>query len=505
MSARHWRWLAAILVLAALIRLPAVLVNPVVSVDETRYLRLAEAAPAHPELLLLHNYHPAYPAALVPVVAMAPAAPERPARLFSLLLGLVSLIALWGLARERFGAEVALVAAALFALYPGPIEASGRILSESIYLPAVLGSCWALLRLIRSGGFGAAVGFGALAGLAYLTRPEGLAPAVVGLGWLAIGGSLSIGHDARRASRGRRLAVLGVAALSLAVVAGPYVVSIGGLTRKKAIGISALDAGHESQGASRAMQELRAHWIGTADVPSSERSPVAEFAHEWISSATPIFWVVAIVGLLCLVRRRQRLAPADWMLTGVIGLYLAAHVFVLMRAGYLSSRHVWPVACLALPWLAAAVWHVLHWRPEQRPWSGRLLGGAVLGGFALLALSASAWPWRSERPYLRDSGLYLRTQGASEGAVLATDPRVAYYARSKSLIIGRGSWADLLEGARNGGARWIACEEADLVDRAIGFDVAAPTGVRLSREFPMPPRRGRPAGRFLIYEILRNK
>jgi hypothetical protein len=499
----HWRWLAAILVVTGLLRLPAVLADPVVSVDESRYLRLAAAAPAHPEVLLLHNYHPAYPAVLVPVAAVAPESPERLARLLSLLLALAAVGCAFGLARERFGPAAGLAAAALFALHPGPVEAGGRILSEALYVPAVLGACWALLRLLRSAGYGPAALLGGFAGLAYLTRPEGLAPAAVGLGWLAVGGALRRGDQP--ASLGRRAGVAAAAAATLLLVAGPYMHSIGGLTRKKATGLSAIDAASDRHDASQALSRIAATWVGPADVPSSERAPISEFAHEWVSSPTPLYWLLALAGAIWLVRRRRRPTAADAVLAGVMLLYLAAHVMLLAKARYLSSRHVWPVACLALPWFGAMLCAAWSWRPVQRPWLGRAAVGATLAAAALLGVSAAVWPWRASRGYLRDAGVLLRPMVDADAGVLATDPRVAYYAGARPLIIGRLPWEQLLAEGRRRGARYIACEEADLARRAEGFAAGQPSGVRKVAELPMEARRGRPPGRFLVYEILKNQ
>jgi hypothetical protein len=124
---------------------------------------------------------------------------------------------------------------------------------------------------------------------------------------------------------------------------------------------------------------------------------------------------------------------------------------------------------------------------------------------AAFGVAGAGWPWRSDRSYLREAGGVVRDQDRAGAAVLATDPRVAYYAKARPLIIGRTTWTELLRIGSERGARFVACEEADLAQRAKGFEAAHPPGVRLLAELPIPARRGRPPGRFLVYEILKNQ
>jgi 4-amino-4-deoxy-L-arabinose transferase-like glycosyltransferase len=97
------------------------------------------------------------------------------ARLLSCLLGAlaVGLLHAWG--RRQVGEGPAIVAAALFAVWPSAVWASGEMLTEPLYLTLALGAMAALVA-------GRGLAAGVLLGLAALTRPPGLlllVPAVV--------------------------------------------------------------------------------------------------------------------------------------------------------------------------------------------------------------------------------------------------------------------------------------------------------------------------------------
>jgi 4-amino-4-deoxy-L-arabinose transferase-like glycosyltransferase len=96
-------------------------------------------------------------------------------------VGLTALIAL-----QLWGSVAATIAGLLAALYPPLVWTNGSLMSESLFIPVVLGLVLLLLRPRRAGGRVAlltAAAAGALCGIATLTRPVGLVLTVVALVW----------------------------------------------------------------------------------------------------------------------------------------------------------------------------------------------------------------------------------------------------------------------------------------------------------------------------------
>ena len=171
--------------------------------------RLGEPTAARP---------PLYPIVLGGVYALFGDDPDV-ARAFQVLLGVLAVPLIHLLARRLATPGVALLAALLAALNPALIYMSGLIMSENLYILAILGVLLLLVRDAREPRRPASIGryllVGALSGAAYLVRPQMLFfAAFVGL---AVLWTTSLVWRGRLA----RLAVMVVAA---AVVVSPWIV-----------------------------------------------------------------------------------------------------------------------------------------------------------------------------------------------------------------------------------------------------------------------------------------
>jgi 4-amino-4-deoxy-L-arabinose transferase-like glycosyltransferase len=134
-------------------------------------------------------------------------------RLLSCLMG-AALVVLMGLLGRRVGGErVGLVAAGIAALYPLLVALDGAVRSESLYAPLVALLLLATYRLVDRPVPVRAVAFGAVAGLAVLTRSEALLLAV---SLLVVAGV--------RIERGSRARVAVVAVLVGLLVVAPWAI-----------------------------------------------------------------------------------------------------------------------------------------------------------------------------------------------------------------------------------------------------------------------------------------
>ena len=222
------RWaLAGVLALALALRLGAIAATPqfVPTTDAADYDRHAVSIADHgtfPPTVLAPNRGatafrpPGFPVALAAVYAVAgtesPAHRWRAGRLFEALLGTlaVSLIAL--IAYRLWGRVGGLVAGALAAVYPPLIMVGSSLMSESLFIPLILGGVLAAL-MAREGGRHVhrwAALSGMLIGAGALTRSNG---AVV----LVAGCALVWTERPRRAWRSLRAPLVLVVAAALTV------------------------------------------------------------------------------------------------------------------------------------------------------------------------------------------------------------------------------------------------------------------------------------------------
>ncbi|MFL5886420.1 MAG: glycosyltransferase family 39 protein [Thermoleophilaceae bacterium] len=181
MRSRGSRALLIILAVALLARLVVIVATPDFKpiFDAAHYDRLG-ASIAHG-----HGYpgqfDPATPSAFrPPLYPLALAAVHlvgggwTAERVLSALLGVVAVLLVFLVAERLWGRRVALVAAAIAAVFPPLVVLSASLLSESLFVPLTLGVVLATLEYRRTRQLRWAVAAGALGGLGALTRTNGL-------------------------------------------------------------------------------------------------------------------------------------------------------------------------------------------------------------------------------------------------------------------------------------------------------------------------------------------
>ncbi|HSJ95787.1 MAG TPA: glycosyltransferase family 39 protein, partial [Myxococcota bacterium] len=210
--------------------------------DGPRFLAIARAMDAGWwSAALLDAFHPFYPLLVVAVrrgLGLPDSAGgwESAGALVSVAGGAAAVGFLFLLLRDAFGRGPAWCGAILLAVHGRATDYSSDVQSDGLYLGLFAAGLWLGWRAWRRRAVAPAAGAGLAAGLAYLTRPEGLGllPVFAGLAGLEI---------ARRrwplAAGARWLAALGAGAL---VCIAPYIVALHevsgewALTRKKSLG-----------------------------------------------------------------------------------------------------------------------------------------------------------------------------------------------------------------------------------------------------------------------------
>ncbi len=456
----RYRWVAlGILVLAAVWRVAFALNIPCAARDSVMFCTHARAM-GETGLTYLRSpenqQHPLYPALLLAVQRelRACGAPDTPmtwlrsGQLISWLAGMTVVVLAGVLTRRvvrRVGAPVDERLAACFgmllaAILPLNVWLSGEAMSDQLHLVFYLVGAIAILSIDR---VGAALACGLAAGLAFLTRPEGMVLLPAGLVGIAAQRTLRWPVRVRRG-----LLLLG----AFLVCAVPYWLEVGTLSPKKnplnwlrGGEASVRDAGTLAAPSAPALAFGPIALVGPVVLGKLELRNVPwwgliPYALYQCFRAGRV--VVPLLAAFPLVALRDRLLRTPLVgVSAAAGGHFALTLLLLYRARYLDQRHMLVVNMLLLPFAAVALAHL--WRAVDSP---SALRNQVLAGMAVamsLVVPASA----AIRPSA--SGHY---QPAAAAWLAQRDPELA----SKSIMSG-STYRPLVFYAN---ARWIYWYEA---------------------------------------------
>ncbi|HTF35240.1 MAG TPA: glycosyltransferase family 39 protein [Myxococcota bacterium] len=454
--------------------------------DGPEFLRISKAMAAHDwGAALADDYHPLYSFATVATQLVAPLPNDgyvSAAVLVSILAGVASVLCLYLFVRSAFGTAAAWPAALALAVHPYAVRFSADVQSDGLYLALFLASVAALWAALRDGGPALAGWAGALSGLAYLTRPEGVGVALVGG---ALGGLRTLGAQGSRARWMGWLAALGAGSL---LVMAPYLVSIRvetgrwQLTKKKSLErVAFLDEEAAAAPASPAPAPGSVSTPAPAAPPqgpalSSSASPEAEapspgrrqvffgFVSTLASTIRPEILLLLLVGVYSC---RGRPGPRAVFVLAFLGLYGVVLLGLALHYGYLSRRHALPPLALTFGYAALGVPVLGHtlvslggrlFRAKATPRPRLALG---LGLLCLLAPSLGKELRPRDHAGLaeRRAAEWLRTEGLAPGPVAASKDRVAYYADAPFVPLRHAPDAGLVADLKARGARYLIVEE----------------------------------------------
>jgi hypothetical protein len=505
---------AAIVLLAALLRTIRWEQNAVLFNDGPLFLELAQVLQAGDlRLALAHPYHPLYAmliAALEPVAGSL----ERAGAALSILGGSAAVFALWAFLRSSFGVRSAWIGALLLAVHPRAVEYSGDVQSDGLYLALFLGSVACLWRALSRASLPAAAAAGALAGLAYLTRPEGLGLVLVALG---LGGVQVL----RREWSPARATRLGVAlGLGLAFTSSPYLLALRAqngewrISQKKDLGhLAGLEVyrgpvlGNPAPRADAAPGSARGApgggagdaartvppWVepslGGARAPDARPreqgvarvgQELGEFAKTVSSTLRRGALVFLLVG--CFVAR-GRPGPRGRFVLAVVGVFSLVTLAHQWNVGYLSRRHLLPPLVVTFGYAALGV-DALGGLAARALARTRLRIAPSVAGAALLGIVAFAnggkalRAERSDALAERRAAEWVRERDAAPGFVAASRRRVAYYAGARWVALPPAFEPGTFEEMRRIGVRYVILDDAERA-RHPGLVEAEPTRLRL--------------------------
>lgn len=374
---RYLPGLFAILVVATACRLIVAYAMPVISrdgVDFCWYARdLGQTGFGYLKLETTRQ-HPLFPTLILAVHALmgdsanggSPLRWQLSGQIAALMSGLLVVAISAGLARSLvrklelpLNADAAgLFSGALAAALPLNVSLSADVMTDQLHLACYLGGVWALVCATTSRHFVVA---GMLAGLAFLTRPEGLI--------VAVAGATVAARDLMAPNRRGRAAVALLALIvGLSAVAGPYLAIVGRLTPKKDLFAAAeFEPALVAVPPPANVSPTPCHRV-QARLQTEEHAWYALIPEALLKTIRAGRVIIPLAALLPILQlRRRMLAPPLLALTTCFAAHLALITFLLAKWHYLDPRHTLVLIGLLIP-LAAMLLARVHgicW-PQRR-------------------------------------------------------------------------------------------------------------------------------------------
>lgn len=438
--------------------------------------------------VIAHPYHPLFPAAVAAVQFMV-GDWEWAAVAVSIASGCGSVVLLHRFVCDAFDRRTADIAALILAVHPWAVRHSSDVQSDGLYLVAFLAAVSVLWRAWREQRAALAFAAGALSGLAYWVRPEGIGVAMIGM-------ALASGSVIRR-NWSPVPTVLWTAALTSGalLVVAPLVAAVGietgqwVLTQKKStqafLGLEErIDIERPTQPPLDPPPGGVRLGLLTEQTPRAGSRPNPDAAAQKTSNSGHGAAILALLDRTFSTYRldlliflgfglaavRGRPGPRAWFVLAFVVSYAILLETLHRNAGYLSRRHVLPPLALTLgyaasgvipaaQWLVATAGRALGRRPASLRNAGYRVVGLGIGIVLLCALPADLARRRENQVALRSAAHWLKERTESVAPVAARRRRVAYYAGAPFVALPQPESEPLVAYLRRRGVHHLVISE----------------------------------------------
>lgn len=471
-----WRiWIVFSLALALVLRLYWLFHKfPVLNGEECEYLRLAE------NLIRLHTYvglfegpqvmYPPLLPFLIAVVSPLTRTVETAGEVVTLFSGMLLVFEVFILVRYIYGTRIGVIAVTIASCHPVLISLSGTVISESLYLPLMVGGVIFGLRCLDTKGLSSALICGSSFGLAYLTRSEAFAYPFVIIVVVVLTARL------RGTFTGEGLQKSCMILIPFVAASIPYVayvsVHTGGLRLegKSVMNVAIAErinsgmSEHEAVfGVGRDLQE-EGPWLSPNQwvLNAPPAVPVISLMKEWIASASrnrhnfyrlvlsanfgaELMPVLVILGLFGRPWNRRRILH-EAVLLSMCFLY----GFILLGQHFMFTRFFVPFLPFLLAWASNGIHVETCWLMETlkslvghriRADEWVAIGNGILLIVALLLLAGRAFSpagaFGDDSPpqvFLKEAGIWLAQNRPGPKKIMSHTNVVPYYGGGTALI-----------------------------------------------------------------------
>ncbi len=434
-----WWPLLLILALALGVRVWTVSRSEVAARDSIGFIKYALQYESEPFVKVLREAQqpPAYPlvvlAASWPVRAFVgdttPQAMALAAQIASAFFGVLLVLPMVAFGTELLNRHFGLVAAALFQCLPAWVRFTSDGLSESTFLFFATTSLWLAARAFRTQSSWSMASCGVMAGLAFLTRPEG-AEIVVAVAFVIAG--LATIRQWKLKPAGVSFAALTAGFL---VCFGPFFAITGRVTNKPTgqILLGYPTAKQDFFGVAKSAPVLLAVWFQEAGQPHRNKLIWAShaLATEVATSSRQIGLVLSFIGL-AFWQKRIRNGAGGAVMSVLAGMHTILLIRMSSQIGYLSERHTALIvltgcypATLAL---FEIVTRLVQFRGRQVWLSQQALLVVIVSLTFLAACPSLAKPLHGNRAGHRAAGEWLAQYAPAEAGIRDPFCWAQYYA-----------------------------------------------------------------------------
>jgi hypothetical protein len=479
-----------ILSLALVLRVVTLARIDPVALDSAIYFEIARLIEAGKwKETLSYPFPPFYPGLIAALTSLGLSL-ETAGVFVSMASTLLVLFPLWTITRALAGEAAASWAAFLWAVHPYAIRLGSRALSDAPTALFVALSLWAGLRGLRTVRFRWPIGSGALAGLAYLCRPEGIEP-VLGVTvtyalwtWKTLQPEAQQGPAAHspRFLWVRRLCWIGTPLAAFALVAAPYVALIsldaGTLTfsKKKSPAAMMRSMAPKQNGE---ILNLPADSVEPAKLPEDAATPKLEktiagnrlwtaarnlylFQQPFING---IHLIVLLPAFLAFWHLRPNQNPQQRAIKNILSGLLLLHLFVLvgltaqLGPTYLGGHHTFLMVFYMLPFAGAGLAGLLGRLRAHVPapnWATPVLVALLIA----VTLPSSVFRRPESGAVYRTAGLWIKNHSQTPPTVITNSAKLAYHAGALR-IPSAGDVKRVVDSARTIKADFIAVPPDD--------------------------------------------
>lgn len=474
-----------ILALALVLRAVTLARIDPVTLDSAVYFEIARLIDAGKWTnALTYDYPPLYPALIAALTGLGFSLVT--AGLFvSMSSAILVLFPLWTITRALAGEAAASWAAFLWAIHPYAIRLGSRALSDAPTALIVALSLWAGLRGLRTVRFRWPIGSGALAGLAYLCRPEGIEPVLGVTVAYALWTWKTPGSDAQQGAAARsptflwvrRLCWIGAPLAAFALVAAPYVTLIsldaGRLTFSKKKSPAAmvrsmapkqnseiLNLPSDSVKPVKAPEDAAMPKLGKAIAGNRLWTAARNlylFQQPFINGIHLIVLLPAFLAFWCL---RPNQNPQQRAIKNVLSGLLLLHLFVLvglaaqLGPSYLGGHHTFLMVFYMLPFAGAGLAGLLDWL-RARVFAPSCATPVLVVLLIAVTLPSSVFRRPESGAVYRTAGLWIKNHSRTPPTVITNSAKLAYHAGALR-IPSVGDAKRVVDSARNIKADFIA-------------------------------------------------
>ncbi len=461
-------------------------------------------------------YPPLYPV-LIAILGGKIGDMELAGKLINLILGSLTVIPIYLIGRSVYDSKVGIMGAIFFAFQPYCVRFSVDVLSDPTFLFFFVFAFYFGLKagIEKRGNKWWSLGAGANAGLAYLTRPEGILVIVFLSGWYLL---RWIFHQ-----REKLIYILPdivILLLTFSIFAGPYIFFIKFHTGKwqismkpsvlKAFQLSAPKENSERRNSLALPISKRKDDESLVIAPAKPKKPFQSASVgksikytslkfiETYQFPLSLFLLIGIWG-----RNKKDIKRSGRILSVFLLVYLIVLCYLYYLVSYVSRRHFLPLITISLPLAGVGFWvvqkRISFWIGNlNNKWS-RFLSKQitlVIVIFTVLPLTVYGLkPQGVDKVPLKKAALWIKEHAQKPvPIIMSNEPLVAYYAEGKHIYIPGISYKDFIKYVRKNRVDYLVLGEKEIKEGNLFIKKLRPDDFRKA---PFENRR------VLIYEVIR--